>query len=143
MTCYILHGTLGVGDEPNDENPLSRFGTDMRWEIGYDPRRFTFYAVLLDEDPDDELAGDEKWQPVYEVGTDPGECPTVEALNRELDAMCMWIPPAVVAGLRAAQRRHLAGALGESREECEQRRRAGRHAAFVEFLRYWIRPAVR
>ncbi len=143
MTRYILRGTLDVGGEPNDENPLSRFDTDMRWEIGYDPQRFTFYALLLDEDPDDELPREERWEPVFEVGTEPYECPTVEALNRELDAMCMWVPQAVAAGLRAVQRRHLAGELGEPRAQVERRRSAVRHAAFAKFLTYWIRPTVR
>jgi hypothetical protein len=27
----VLHGTSGPGDEPNDEDPLSHFSTDMRW----------------------------------------------------------------------------------------------------------------
>ncbi len=50
MSWYTVHGTCGVGDEPNDENPLSHFGTDMRWEIGYSRRWFTFWARLMDED---------------------------------------------------------------------------------------------
>jgi hypothetical protein len=60
MSWYILRGTSGVGDEPNEENPLSHFGTDMRWEIGYDPKWFTFWARLLDEDPDEDLAPPER-----------------------------------------------------------------------------------
>jgi len=50
MSQYVLRGTSGPGDEPNDEDPLSHFSIDMRWEIGYDPQWFTFYAALLDED---------------------------------------------------------------------------------------------
>ena len=67
MSWYILHGTCGVGDEPNEENPLSHFGTDMRWEIGYSQRWFTFWARLLDEDPDEDLTRDEAAEPVFEI----------------------------------------------------------------------------
>ena len=81
MSQYVLRGTSGPGDEPNDEDPLSHFSIDMRWEIGYDPQWFTFYAALLDEDADDVAS------PVFEVGAGPCECATVEALNRELDAV--------------------------------------------------------
>ncbi len=142
MSWYILRGTLGFGDEPNEENPLSHFSTDMRWEIGYDRQWFTFWARLLDEDPDEELPREERAQAVFEVGTAPYECPTVEALNRELDAMTMSVPPALAAALRDEQRRHLAGELGESREAVEQRRRVVRQVVFVEFLKNEIRPVV-
>jgi hypothetical protein len=137
MSCYVLRGTSGPGDEPNDEDPLSHFSTDMRWEIGYDQRWFTFYALLLDEDADGEAS------PVFEVGSGPCECPTVEALNRELDAMAMWVSPAVATGLRNAQLRHLAGHMGGPRVEVDQRRRTARRAAFVEFVTNWIRPTIR
>jgi len=131
------------GDEPNDENPLSHFGTDMRWEIGYDVQRFTFYARLREMDPDAELPPEERWEPVFEAGTEPYEWPTVEDLDRELDAQCMWLPADVAAGLAEVQRRHLAGELGEPADQVERRRRAVRHAAFIDFLKYWIRPTVR
>jgi hypothetical protein len=137
MIRYVLHGTSGPGDEPDDENPLSHFSGQMRWEIGYDPRWFTFFATLLDEDADEVSAT------VFEVGAGPCECSTIEALNRELDAMTMWVPPAVAAGLRSAQRRLLAGHMGEPHEEVHRRRRTVRHAAFVEFAAYWIRPTIR
>ncbi len=109
MSWHILHGTLGLRNEPNEESPLSHFSTDMRWEIGYDRRWFTFWARPLDEDPDEDLSRDERARPFFEVGTDPYECPTVDALNRELDGMTMSIPPALAAALRDEQRRHLAG----------------------------------
>jgi hypothetical protein len=137
MSRYVLRGTSGPGDEPNDEDPLSHFSTEMRWEIGYDPQWFTFYATLLDDDADDEAS------PVFEVGAGPFECPSVEALNHELDAITMWVPPAVAAVLRNAQRRHLAGHMGEPRGEVDRRRRTVRHAAFVEFVAYWILPIIR
>jgi hypothetical protein len=48
----------------------------MRWEIGYDPKWFTLWARLLDEDPDEDLTSAEKASPVFEVGRGPYECPT-------------------------------------------------------------------
>ncbi len=134
MSWYILHGTCGVGDEPNDENPLSHFGTDMRWEIGYSRRWFTFWARLLDEDPDVDLTPNEAAEPVFEVGTGPYECPDLDVLDRELGAMTMSVPPGIAFILRDEQRRHLAGELGESRELVEWRRRVVRHAAFHQYL---------
>ncbi len=95
MSWYILHGTCGVGDEPNDENPLSHFGTDMRWEIGYSRRWFTFWAQLLDEDRDEDLTPVEAAEPVFEVGTGPYECPDLDILDRELAAMTMSVPPTI------------------------------------------------
>ena len=100
MSWYILHGTLGLGDEPNEENPLSHFSTDMRWEIGYDPKWFTFWARLLDEDPDEDLTLGEAASPVFQVGMDAYECPDVASLNRELTAMSMSIPADVAAALQ-------------------------------------------
>ncbi len=134
MSWYIMHGTCGVGDEPNEVSPLSHFGTDMRWEIGYSRRWFTFWARLLDEDPDEDLTPDETAGPVFEVGSGPYECPDLDMLNRELAAMTMSIPPAIASRLRDEQRRHLAGELGEAREDVEWRRRKVRHAAFRWYL---------
>jgi hypothetical protein len=134
MSWYILHGTLGLGDEPNEENPLSHFSTDMRWEIGYDPKWFTFWARLLDEDPDEDLTPAEQANPVFEVGTGPYECPDLAALNRELAAMSMSIPADLGAVLQEELRRHLVGELGEPREVVAERQRLLRALVFHEYL---------
>ncbi len=134
MSWYILRGTCGVGDEPNDENPLSHLGTDMRWEIGYSRRWFTFWARLLHEDPDEDVTPAEVAEPVFEVGSGPYECPDLDMLNRALAAMTTSIPPAIASPLREEQRRHLAGELGESREDIEWRFRIVRQAAFRWYL---------
>ena len=96
--------------------------------------RFTFWARLLDEDPDEDLTPDEAAEPVFEVGSGAHECPDLDMLNRALAAMTMTVPPAIASRLRDEQRRHLAGELGESPEDVEWRRRIMRQAAFRWYL---------
>jgi hypothetical protein len=135
MSWYILHGTSGLGDEPNAEYPLSRFSTDMRWEIGYDPRWFTFWARLLDEDPSDDLTADEKAEPIFDVGSGPHECADLDTLNRELAAITMSVPASIAGALREEQRRHLAGELGESHRVVDARRLSMRQVVLVQYLK--------
>lgn len=103
MSTYVLRGTSGYADEPNDENPLSRFSSDVCWEIGYDEHGFR--ARLVDDDPDEDLTPDEAAEPIFEVYG----CADLGALNRELAAMAMWVPESIAAALEDEQRRHLVG----------------------------------
>lgn len=111
MSRHELRGTAGWDDCDDGESSM---GTDFRWEFGYDPGGFTYYAQLYDDapmdDPDCPPTEEEREQPIVWIGQMPLSVLSVEELEREMD---LELPAELVAQLREERERHLAGQLGE------------------------------
>jgi hypothetical protein len=132
MSRHQLRGTATWDDCGEGTSSL---GTDFRWELGYNPRRVTYYAELWDEapmdDPECPPTPEELERPILSIGEMPLSILSVEELEREMD---MELPDELVAQLREERERHLAGQLGEPIHVVRERLLTFRELTFRDHL---------
>lgn len=132
MSRYELRGTAGW-DQCDDQT--STLGRDFRWELGYSPERFTYYAELWDEapmdDPECPPTAEDLARPILTIGVMPLSVLSVEELEREMDTE---LPDELLAKLREERERHLAGQLGDPIHVVRERLLTFRELTFRDHL---------